>query len=93
MIPKKLFVVTLVRIIGVVLLVSAVQAADLSVKSVFAAVNDVKVDRVLYLNSYNCGHRWSDEIKSGLKERLKGADRKIELSVEYLGGGLTTGAR
>ena len=68
------------------MLVSAVQAADLSVRSVYAALNDVKVDRVLYLNSYNRGYRWSDDIERGLKERLKQANRKIELSVEYLDG-------
>jgi signal transduction histidine kinase/ABC-type uncharacterized transport system substrate-binding protein len=86
MIQKKLFVVLLVRIITMVLLVSTVQAADLSVKSVEAATDDAKVERVLYLNSYNRGYRWSDDLERGLKERLKKADHKIELSVEYLDG-------
>ena len=86
MIQKKLFVVILARIIVVVLLVSAVQAAGPSVKSVYAATNDAKVKRVLYINSYNRGYSWSDDIERGLGERLKSADRKIELSVEYLDG-------
>jgi PAS domain S-box-containing protein len=86
MIPKKLFVVILATISTVVLLVSAVQAADLSDKSVYAAANDAKVSRVLYLSSYDRSYKWSNDIERGLVERIKNADREIELSVEYLDG-------
>ncbi|MDD5284720.1 MAG: ABC transporter substrate binding protein [Desulfuromonadaceae bacterium] len=48
------------------------------------AAEDGKANRVLYLNSYDRGFKWSDDIESGLAERFKSADRKIELSVEYL---------
>ena len=54
--------------------------------SVGAAANDAKVGRVLYINSYNRGYSWSDDIERGLTERLKNATHKIELSVEYLDG-------
>ncbi|MEJ2659724.1 MAG: ABC transporter substrate binding protein, partial [Desulfobacteraceae bacterium] len=84
MIQKRLFVVILAGIITVVLPVSAVQAAGFSVASVDAAANDAKAGRVLYINSYHRGCSWSDEIERGLVERLKNADREIELSVEYL---------
>jgi len=48
------------------------------------AAEDAKGSRVLYLNSYDRGFKWSDDIERGLAERFKSADRKIELSVEYL---------
>jgi ABC-type uncharacterized transport system substrate-binding protein len=66
--------------------VSAVQAADGSVKSVYATANDTKVGRVLYINSYDREYKWSNDIERGLVKRLRNADRKIELSVEYLDG-------
>lgn len=40
--------------------------------------------RILYINSYNPGYSWGDDIEQGLRERFKLSDRKIELSVEYL---------
>jgi PAS domain S-box-containing protein len=86
MIQKKLFVVILATISTVVSLVSTVQATDLSDKSVYAAANDAKVGRVFYINSYDPNYKWSNDIERGLVERLKNADREIELSVEYLDG-------
>jgi PAS domain S-box-containing protein len=85
-IRKKLFVVIIAKIITVVSLVNAVQTVDLSVKPVYAAAKDAKLGRVLYLNSYDRGYKWSNDIERGLVERLKNADREIELSVEYLDG-------
>ncbi|WP_295391776.1 ABC transporter substrate binding protein [uncultured Thiodictyon sp.] len=40
--------------------------------------------RVLYINSYHRGYSWGDAVELGLRERLEGAGRPIELSVEYL---------
>jgi PAS domain S-box-containing protein len=82
----KILVAILAVIITVMSPVSAVHAADGSVMSVDAPVNDTKVGRVLYINSYDRGYKWSNEIERGLVERLKNADREIELSVEYLDG-------
>ena len=73
MIQRKLFAVILAAII------TAASPAG-------AAANDAKVKRVLYINSYDRGYSWSDDIERGLVERLEDADRKIELSVEYLDG-------
>ena len=41
-------------------------------------------NRILYINSDHRGYPWSDEIEQGLRERLDGSGKKIELSVEYL---------
>jgi PAS domain S-box-containing protein len=51
-----------------------------------ASENATRVDRVLYINSYDLGYKWSDDIERGLEARLKDTDREIELSVEYLDG-------
>jgi PAS domain S-box-containing protein len=50
----------------------------------YAAANDAKISRVLFISSYNRGYKWNDDIERGLAERFQGAERKIELSVEYL---------
>jgi PAS domain S-box-containing protein len=86
MIQKNLFLAILLGIIAVTSPVSTVQAAGGSVKSVNATANDTKVGRVLYINSYDRGYKWSNDIERGLVERLRNADRKIELSVEDLDG-------
>jgi signal transduction histidine kinase/ActR/RegA family two-component response regulator len=70
---RKLFAVILAGIITAALPVGA-------------AANDAKDKRVLYLNSYDRGYKWSDDIERGLVARLQNAARKIELSVEYLDG-------
>jgi PAS domain S-box-containing protein len=86
MIQRKLFVVILAGILTAALRVNAGQVAGPSFKSVDAAADDAKVSRVLYINSYDRGYSWSDDIERGLVEHFKNADRKIELSVEYLDG-------
>jgi PAS domain S-box-containing protein len=86
MIQRKLFVGILAGIIIAASLVNAVQAAGLSVKTVHAAAYETKVSRVLYINSYDRGYKWSNDIELGLAERFKNADREIEISVEYLDG-------
>jgi signal transduction histidine kinase len=73
MIQRKLFAVILAGIITAAVPVGA-------------AANDAKVKRILYLNSYERGYSWSDDIERGLVERIKHANRGIELSVEYLDG-------
>ncbi|PWV63229.1 diguanylate cyclase [Plasticicumulans acidivorans] len=40
--------------------------------------------RILLLNSYAPGYRWSDGIEAGLRARLDADGRPYELSVEYL---------
>ena len=40
--------------------------------------------RVLYINSYDRGYRWSDGIEEGLRKRLAESGRRIEISSEYL---------
>jgi PAS domain S-box-containing protein len=82
----KILVAILAGIITVASPVGAVQAADGPAKSMYATANDTRVGRVLYLNSYDRGYKWSNDIESGLAERLRNADREIELSVEYLDG-------
>ena len=39
---------------------------------------------VLYINSYQPGYSWSDDIQQGLTQGLQASDPDIELSVEYL---------
>lgn len=39
---------------------------------------------ILYINSYNSGYTWSDEIEKGLRETLQASGLAIDLSVEYL---------
>jgi signal transduction histidine kinase/CheY-like chemotaxis protein len=73
MIQKKLFALILAGIIA-------------AASPVGTAANDTKGKRVLYLNSYDRGYSWSNDIERGLAERIKHADRKIKLSVEYLDG-------
>jgi len=77
----KIFVAILAGIITVVSSAGAAREAD-----------DAKVDRVLYINSYDRGYKWSNDIERGLVERLKKADRSIEMSVEYLDGRRFAGA-
>ena len=48
------------------------------------AAAETAASRILYLNSYHPGYSWSDGIEHGLQQRLAQADKKIELSVEYL---------
>jgi signal transduction histidine kinase/HPt (histidine-containing phosphotransfer) domain-containing protein/ActR/RegA family two-component response regulator len=55
-----------------------------AVATVHAVTDVVPVKRVLYLNSYDRGYRWSDEVERGLRERFTASGRNIELSVEYL---------
>jgi PAS domain S-box-containing protein len=43
-----------------------------------------ETSRVLFINSYNPGYSWSDDIEKGLVERFELSDRKVELSFEYL---------
>ena len=86
MIRRNFFVVILAGILAAASPVGAGQAADLSAEMVTAAANHARVSRVLYINSYDRGYPWSDDIERGLVERIKNADSKIELSVEYLDG-------
>ena len=85
MIQRKLFFLILAGIIITALQVNAGQAAGPAVKSSDAAGDD-EVSRVLFINSYDRGYSWSNDIERGLVERFKNANRKIELSVEYLDG-------
>jgi len=43
-----------------------------------------KTYRILYINSYHRGYKWSDGIEQGLLETLNKSGLKIEISVEYL---------
>lgn len=86
MIQKMISVVILAVIITAASQMNTVQAASLSGKTIYAAANDVKVNRVLYINSYDRSYRWSNDIERGLLERIQNADRYIELSIEYLDG-------
>ena len=49
-----------------------------------AAADEAKASRILYINSYDRGNKWSDDIERGIVERFKSSGRKIDLSVEYL---------
>ena len=40
--------------------------------------------RILYINSYEPGYRWSDGIEHGIRDTLSASGQAIELSVEYL---------
>ena len=40
--------------------------------------------RILFLNSYDRGNSWSDDVESGIRTRLTDSAREIEMSVEYL---------
>lgn len=40
--------------------------------------------RVLYINSYHPGYKWSDGIEQGIRETFRESGRNIELYVEYL---------
>jgi len=40
--------------------------------------------RVLYINSYHPGYRWSDDIEGSIRQRLNASRKKIDLSIEYL---------
>jgi PAS domain S-box-containing protein len=39
---------------------------------------------VLYLNSYQNGYQWSDEILQGIREGLAGSDYNVDLQIEYM---------
>ncbi len=47
-------------------------------------VDQNRVFRVLFINSYSPGYSWSDDIENGLREHLQSSAVIIELSVEYL---------
>lgn len=40
--------------------------------------------RILFINSYEPGYSWSDDIEQGIRERLVASGKNIDLSVEYL---------
>jgi two-component system cell cycle sensor histidine kinase/response regulator CckA len=46
--------------------------------------DEKKVHKVLILNSYHTGYKWSDDIIKGVKETFKQTDMTIELYLEYL---------
>jgi len=46
-----------------------------------------KIRRVLYINSYHPGYRWSDRVQTGIAETLNNqADIQVDFNVEYLDG-------
>jgi len=46
-----------------------------------------KIKRVLYINSYHPGYRWSDQVQAGIADTLNNqADMQVDLNVEYLDG-------
>lgn len=48
------------------------------------AEENKKNSRILYINSYHPGYRWSDDIENGLLERFELTAENCELSIEYL---------
>lgn len=86
MFQGALFVVIFAGLISAVLPKGLVLAAGIPVKLEDAAAKEAKVNRVLYINSYDRSYKWSNDIEAGLAQRLKSAERDIELSVEYLDG-------
>jgi len=52
----------------------------------FACVASAATGRkqVLYINSYQNGYAWSDNILAGIRERLRESDYTIDLQVEYM---------
>jgi ABC-type uncharacterized transport system substrate-binding protein len=40
--------------------------------------------RVLYINSYHRGYKWSDGIEQGLRDGFKSSGKAIDLYIEYL---------
>ncbi len=40
--------------------------------------------RVFYLNSYHHGYAWSDDIHSGIRERLEASHHRVEIQMEYM---------
>lgn len=40
--------------------------------------------RVLYINAYHPGYKWSDDIENALMSTFNASSRNIELSIEYL---------
>jgi PAS domain S-box-containing protein len=56
----------------------------LAVFLVLPVAAEAKTFRVLYINSYERGYRWSDDIEDSLRAGLESAISKLELSVEYL---------
>jgi PAS domain S-box-containing protein len=55
-----------------------------------AYASDIKpeeIRRVLYINSYHPGYRWSDQVQTGIADTLNNqADIQVDLNVEYLDG-------
>jgi PAS domain S-box-containing protein len=82
LLPRRLSTFWCLTAVLVLMLTSG--EAAISDTPAYAADNDEKASRVLYLNSYNRGYKWSDDIERGLLERFQSADRKVELSVEFL---------
>lgn len=56
----------------------------LAIIGAHAAVDDGHSVRVLYLNAYDRGYPWSNDVERGLRERLAASSQPLELSVEYL---------
>ena len=48
------------------------------------AHDHAKAKHILYINSYNPGYSWSDDIQKGLIQGLQASDLDLEVSVEYL---------
>jgi two-component system cell cycle sensor histidine kinase/response regulator CckA len=42
------------------------------------------ITRILYINSYHPGYKWSDNIEKGLTKSLELSPKQLEISVEYL---------
>lgn len=49
-----------------------------------AQTQNVSPARILYINAYHPGYKWSDDIENALISSFKSSSREIELSIVYL---------
>lgn len=67
-----------------VYLLACILTAVCRFESDCGASADKPAAKVLYINSYHRGYRWSDGIEQGLRARLAASGRNIEFYIEYL---------
>jgi len=69
-------------IIPVMLFFFIAAAALWQVPSVYGIKQNIP--RVLYINSYHRGFKWSDGIEQGLRDKFKASGKDIDFYIEYL---------
>jgi len=62
----------------------AVTLLILSILFSTVAMADSEKRNVLYLNSYQNGYKWSDDILQGLRDSFLESGQNIDLHIEYM---------